>query len=125
MSSEFSFLNSIPIVKYEKKRWKARLADNVYMIMDIVGTQQEYCVLQFVDDDDDYLDVPTCFSLSTLTTMGDEDNYKIVPIFPGHQFYILLFANSYEFRYAGNTSSLNRIERWFGAGDHIWYESNR
>ena len=125
MSSEFSFLNSIPIVNYEKKRWKARLADNVYMVMDIVNAQQGYCVLQFVDDDDDYIDVPTCFSLSTLTTMGDEDNYKIVPIFPGHQFYILLFSNSYEFRYAGNTSSLNKIERWFGAGDHIWYESNR
>ena len=122
-SKKYSIEDSIPLVCYEKKRWKARLADNIHMVMEVeMGMQHEYSVLKFINDENEYIDVPTCFSLSSITTIDDENYYNIVPIFPDHQFYILLFANSYEFRYAGNASSLNRLERWFGTGDHIWFQ---
>jgi hypothetical protein len=119
MSGKLSFERSIPIVRYEKKRWKAKLEDNIYMVMD-VGTHHGYCVLQFIDNDGDYLDVPTCFTLYYFSDVDDEDNYKIVPVVPGQQFYILMFTNCYEFKYSDKTSTLNRIERWFGAGEHVW-----
>jgi hypothetical protein len=119
MSSDtntFSFENSISLLYEDKKRLKTKLADNVYMVIN-VGINQGYSVLRFMNDNGDDIDVPTCFSLYNIDF---EDYFKIVPIVKGYQFYIVMFKSSYEFTYAGQTSSLHKVERWFTKGEHKW-----
>lgn len=114
---KLSFEKSISFLPDEKKLLKTTLVDDVHLVMEI-GIHQGYCVLSFVNDRDESIDIPTCFSVSNIT--DDEELGGTAAAFPGKQFYVLSYENSYAFTYAGKTSVLIRSARWFCGGDHAW-----
>ena len=116
-NQKLTFKKSISFLPGEKKLLKSTLTDDLHMVMEI-GIHQGYCVLSFVNDRDESIDIPTCFYLSNIT--DDEEIGGTVAAFSGKQFYVLLYDNSYAFTYAGKTSTLIRAARWFCGGEHVW-----